>query len=176
MPGDFQRSNALVALGLARLLGVEPAALARALPEVRGLEHRLQDLGLVRGRRVIDNAVSTTPDSTVSALRALPVGTVLVLGGRAKRLPLDELCAVARERGARAVAFGEAGPTFAAALAAAGVEVEAVASVPEAMERALERASPGANVLFSPAGSSFDAYGNFEERARAFRAALEGLR
>jgi UDP-N-acetylmuramoylalanine--D-glutamate ligase len=176
LPGEFQRENALVALGLAHLLGAEPEALARALSAVRGLEHRLQDLGLVRGRRVIDNAVSTTPDSTISALLALPAGTVLVLGGRQKRLPLDELAHVARERAAHAVAFGEAGASFAAALAAAGVPVECAEGVEDALALALERGAPGAHVLFSPAASSFDAYGNFQERAAAFRAALEGLR
>ncbi len=176
LPGDFQRANALVALGLARVLGLEAAALARALPTVRGLEHRLQDLGSVRERRVIDNAVSTTPDSTVSALLALPPGTVLVLGGRQKRLPLTELCAVARARVAHAVAFGEAGPVFAAALREAGVPVEVAASVEEAVPLALARGARGAHVLFSPAGSSFDAYANFQERAAAFRAALQALR
>jgi UDP-N-acetylmuramoylalanine-D-glutamate ligase len=176
LPGEFQRANALVALGLARLLGGAPAELAAALPVVRGLEHRLQDLGVARGRRVIDNAVSTTPDSTISALLALPSGTVLVLGGRQKRLALDELVRVARERVAHAVAFGEAGPSFAAALAEAGVPVERAESVEEALARALERGAPGAHVLFSPAASSFDAYGNFQERAAAFRAALERLR
>ena len=175
LPGAFQRANALVALGLARVLGMEPGALARALPEVRGLEHRLQDLGLVRGLRVIDNAVSTTPDSTVSALLALPPGTVLVLGGRQKRLPLEELCRVARERVAYAVAFGEAGPAFAAALRAAGVPAEVAVGVEQALALALERGRPGAHLLFSPAGSSFDAYANFQERAAAFRSALQGL-
>ena len=176
LPGAFQRLNALVALGLARVLGAEPDALSRALPSIRGLEHRLQDLGLVRGRRVIDNAVSTTPDSTVSALLALPAGTVLVLGGRQKRLPLAELCDVARTRVAHAVAFGEAGPPFAEALRAAGVPVEVAATVEEAMTLAVQRGEAGAHVLFSPAASSFDAYANFEERAAAFRAALQALR
>lgn len=176
LPGDFQRANALVALGLARVLGLDSAGLARALPLVRGLEHRLQDLGVVRGRHVIDNAVSTTPDSTVSALLALPTGTVLVLGGREKRLPLAELCQVARQRVAHAVAFGEAGPAFAAALARAGVPVEVTASLEQALPIALARGAPGAHLLFSPAGSSFDAYANFQERASAFRAALQALR
>jgi len=176
LPGDFQRANALVALGLARILGVPAGELAQALPRVRGLEHRLQDLGLFRGRRVIDNAVSTTPDSTISALRTLPVGTVLVLGGKQKRLPLDTLAGVARERVAAAVAFGEAGPAFAQALSSAGVPVEVVATVEQAVSVALQRGTPGAHVLFSPAGASFDAYANFLERAAAFRAALQGLR
>jgi len=176
MPGEFQRANALVALGLARALGVEAAELAAALPHVHGLEHRLQDLGTVRGKRVIDNGVSTTPDSTISALRALPPETVLLLGGRQKRLPLEELVAVARARRTRAVAFGEAGPALASALAEGGVPVETATGVEAAVARALAHELPGTTVLFSPACSSFDAYANFRERALAFRSAVQALR
>lgn len=176
LPGEFQRANALVALGLARRLGCSPAELASALPTLRGLEHRLQDLGQFRGRRVIDNAVSTTPDSTISALEALPPGTVLLLGGKAKRLGLEELVAVARRRVALAIAFGEAAPAFAGALRAGGVDVRETPGVRAAVELALELAPAGSTVLFSPAGSSFDAYANFQERARDFRAALEASR
>lgn len=172
LPGEFQRENALVALGLARLAGATPEALARVLPTVRGLPHRLEDLGRFRGRRVLDNAVSTTPDSTISALRTLAPGLVLVLGGKAKRLPLEELAREARARVGLAVAFGEAGPAFAAALRAAAVPVEVVAGVPEAVALALERGPEGVDVLFSPAAASFDAYANFEERAADFRRAL----
>jgi UDP-N-acetylmuramoylalanine--D-glutamate ligase len=71
-----------------------------------------------------------------------------------------------------AIAFGQAGPDFAAALRAEGVPVEVVATVEDAVRVAFERGPSGADVLFSPAGSSFDAYGNFEERAAAFLAAL----
>jgi len=176
LPGSFQRCNALVALGLARRAGVPPQELARILPGIRGLEHRLQDLGVVRGRRIFDNAVSTTPDSTISALRSLPPGGVLVLGGRRKNLGLEELARVAAEGAWHAVAFGQDGADFAAALRAAGVEVEVVPGVAEAIHRAVDPGLPGAHVLFSPAGSSFDSFANFQERARAFREALEELR
>jgi len=176
LPGRFQRANALVALGLARAVGVAPAALAAALPCQHGLEHRLQDLGTVRGKRVIDNGVSTTPDSTISALESLPPGVLLLAGGRQKRLPLDELCIVARRRETRAVTFGEAGTILAQALAAAGVEARAAATLEEAIALAFAPGSLADTVLFSPACSSFDAFSNFEERARAFRSAVASLR
>lgn len=172
LPGDFQRENALVALGLARAVGARAEGLGRALGELRGLDHRLEPLGSFGGHAVHDNGVSTTPDSTVSALRSLPSGVCLILGGRLKALPLDELVAVARERVSRAVCFGEAGARLASALRAGGVATALTDGVPEATRLALELAPPGADVLFSPACSSFDAYLNFRERAAAFRAAL----
>ncbi len=172
LPGDFQRENALVALGLARLLGMRADALRGALADVRGLPHRLEALGTFRGRRVHDNAVSTTPDSTIAALESLPRGTTLIAGGRSKALPWDGLVRVARERVAGVVCFGEAGDEIAHALAGIGVRVERVATVEDALASALEHAPAGSDVLFSPACSSFDAYPNFRARALAFRAAL----
>ena len=172
LSGEFQRTNALVALGMARLLGVPARELAAALPRVRGLSHRLEPLGWFGGRRVHDNAVSTTPASTVAALRALPTGSHVILGGRLKALPLDELVRVASDRVERAICFGEAGDELASALERAGVRVARTADVETAVLDALAHAPPGSDVLFSPACASFDAYPNFRARAMAFRAAL----
>lgn len=175
LPGDFQRENALVALGLARALGAGASALTKAVSSARGLEHRLQDLGVRRGRRVHDNGVSTTPDSTIAALRSLPRGMTLILGGRMKLLPLQELADVAAERAHAAVTYGEAGAELAALLAGRGLSVGTAATLEEAVECAFERTPLGGDVLFSPACSSFDAFANFEARARAFREALPPL-
>ncbi len=174
VPGDFQRGNALFALGLARALGAPAAELARAVGEARGLEHRLEDLGRRAGRRVIDNAVSTTPDSTVAALCSLDAGCTLICGGEPKDLPRGELVEVAAERVAHAVTFGAAAAAFARELDAAGVRTTAVDTVEAAVEAAFAGPDRG-DVLFSPACASFDAYRNFRERALAFRAALPPL-
>jgi len=172
LPGRFQRENALAALGLALALGAAPERLGAAVAVARGLEHRLEDLGLRAGRRVIDNGVSTTPDSTIAALLELEPGAVLLCGGQAKRgLPLEPLAETARHRRARVVAFGASAEELAAAFRAAGVAAVAVQTLEQGLARAFE-APPGAALLFSPACASFDAYANFRARALAFRAAL----
>lgn len=176
LPGEFQRGNVLAALGLARALGASPAALAAALPHVRGLEHRLQDLGLFDGHRVWDNGISTTPDSTVSALETLADRPALLCGGQAKQdLPLTELAQVAAQRCRRAVTFGGSCDVLADALRAAGVEVLAVRELSAAVEQLWARLEPGESVLFSPACASFDAYRNFGDRARHFRECVQRL-
>jgi UDP-N-acetylmuramoylalanine--D-glutamate ligase len=175
LPGLFQRENTLVALGLARLLGADPARLARALPAVTALPHRMQDLGLVGGHRVWDNGVSTTPDSTLGVLGSLEPGFTLIVGGKHKQLSLDELVEGARGRVRRVVGFGKDGALLAAAFRAAGIEALAVTTVEEAVGEAFRRLEDGAEVLFSPACASYDQYLNFQERAHAFRKALVGL-
>jgi len=175
LSGGFQRDNVAIALGLARLLGAPPGGLAAALPRLAGLPHRLEDLGLRGGRRVRDNAVSTTPDSTLAALESLEPGLTWIAGGRSKGLAWTPLLPAARARVRQAIAFGEAAPEIVAALAAQGVRAHAVATVEDAVRLAWELAPAGTDVLFSPACASFDAFPNFLARARAFRAALPPL-
>ena len=178
LPGSFQRENALCALGAGLALGLEPPAMAAALPHVTGPPHRAQELGRFgRGAwRVVDNGVSTTPDSTRSILIELDAPVALVCGGRSKGQDLSDLAAACRGRVARVHAFGEAADELAAALgpavAATGGAASTHVTVEEAVAAALAAMGPDETLLFSPACSSFDAYNNFQERADAFRACL----
>jgi len=183
VPGPYQVGNALFALGLARACGAAPERLAASIGAARGLEHRLEDLGAFAGRRVIDNGVSTTPDSTAAALAAVAPGATLLVGGQAKRdLGWDELARLAVARRARVIAFGASAEHIGRAFASGGVAVETVPGVPEAVAAAFEPTRSGAAggvggpILFSPACASFDAYANFRARALAFRAALPEAR
>lgn len=172
LPGDFQRANMLAALGLAQALGASAPSLAAALATVRGLEHRLEDLGQHRGRRVWDNGVSTTPDSTQAALASLGRAVTLICGGQAKRLELDELVRVARALHTRVVTFGASGERLVHEFERGGVSARYAGTLEQAVIAAFELTPPGGEVLFSPACASFDAFRNFRDRALAFRAAL----
>lgn len=172
LPGHFQRENTLVALGLARLLGAPAQALERAVGELVALPHRMQDLGTFRGQRVIDNGVSTTPDSTIAAVLSMRSGFTLLLGGKPKALPLDELIRTLRGRARRVGVFGAASETFPGVLRAAGLECFYAPRLEDVLAQAFEHMEPGEELLFSPACASFDAYLNFRERALAFQAAL----
>ncbi len=172
LPGEFQRENTLLALGLARALGVEAAPLAAAIPTLEALPYRMQDLGLFAGHRVFDNGVSTTPDSTLSVFGSLEPGFTWIAGGKHKDLPLDALVAAARGRVRRVVTFGKAAPLLSATMRSAGFEVRALETVQEAVEAAFSEMGPGEALLFSPACASYDQYLNFEARAQDFRRSL----
>lgn len=173
VPGEFQAGNTLLAAALAHRAGATPESIAAAIPRLTGLPHRHEDLGLVQGRRVFDNGVSTTPDSTVAALVSIDGPCTLLVGGKAKQgLELDELIAEASARETRVIAFGDAALSLARAFNGGGIPVEQVATVEQACARALSLTPEGGTVLFSPACASFDAYPNFKARALAFRAAL----
>jgi len=172
LPGQFQRVNALVALGMAHTLGVPADMLGTALRTCRGLPHRLENLGVIGGRRIWDNAISTTPDSTVAAMLSLEPGFTLLLGGEAKGLGLEELARRAAAGAKHTICFGQGAPEFHRALTAAGAACESANTMHEAVGRAFACTEPGQEILFSPAAASFDAYPNFQARALDFRAAV----
>ena len=174
LAGTFQRSNALCALGAGLALGLDAGRMADALPGIAGPPHRAQELGRFGAApwRVVDNGVSTTPDSTLSILAELEAPVALLVGGRSKGQDLTALTAAAAKRCARILCFGEAADELAAALAGAAPTLTTHPTVEAAVTAAFATMAPDETLLFSPACSSFDAYNNFQERAHAFRAAL----
>ena len=132
----------------------------------------LEDLGEVADRRVFDNGVSTTPDSTEAALESLPEGFTLIAGGEAKALPLDSLVRSAAARAKQVVLFGACAEEWSRSFRDAGSSCEVTSTVGDAVETAWSMTSPGDTLLFSPAAASFDAYRNFRERALDFRACV----
>jgi UDP-N-acetylmuramoylalanine--D-glutamate ligase len=108
-------------------------------------------------------------------LDSLAPGFTLLCGGHDKGLPLDELARAAAGRARRAVVFGAARAALEGAFRAAGLATLAAPTLEQALELAFEASEPGAELLFSPACSSFDAFPNFRARAAAFRAALAGM-
>jgi len=175
--GEHNVANVLAALALSWHLGVPDEDAAAAVRAFGGVPHRLEVVGRVGGVDYVNDSIATTPERTLAGLRSFDEPIVLLLGGRDKDLPTAELGAAAASKCRAVVGFGEAGPQYADAVraAAASLPIEVVTSVEEAVEAASRLAVAGDVVLFSPAGTSFDAYPNFERRGEAFRVAVDGL-
>lgn len=177
LPGEFQVDNALLALGMASELMCEAEDLARNLGKIKGLPHRMQPLERIDGMHVIDNGVSTTPDSTLAALESVPEPCTLMLGGQAKEgLSWNELARQVKARGTRVVAFGASAQQIHWAMIQAGAEAWVETNLEQATHRAQDETPAGGTLLFSPACSSFDEFLNFKERSLAFRPYLRGYK
>jgi UDP-N-acetylmuramoylalanine--D-glutamate ligase len=175
--GDHNVANVLQAAALASLLGAPDEAIAETARTFAGVPHRLELIAVSGGVTWVNDSIATTPERTLAGLRSYSERVVLLLGGRDKNLPLADLATEAGARCRAAVTFGEAGDLFAGALRdrAPGLSIERVDTVEAAVSAAARLARDGDVVLFSPAGTSFDAYPNFERRGEAFRAAVRAL-
>jgi UDP-N-acetylmuramoylalanine--D-glutamate ligase len=184
VPGAHNVSNALAAVGVALLLGIEPAAIRRATGAFAGVEHRLERVAEFGGVRFINDSQGTQPDAVIAALRAFDGPIVLIAGGRDKGVDLAELAAVVGRHAAAAILIGESGPRLERLFLDAGLKVtEQASSLEAAVERGAElageegrRRGTVGTVLLSPAAASFDMFEDYEARGRAFKAAVARLR
>jgi len=128
----------------------------------------------LNGADYYNDSIATTPDRTLAGIRSFQEPLVLLLGGRDKHLPLEELAAEAARRCRAVILFGEAAPKLAEPLRGLP-RVERVKTLEEAVAAARAAARPGDVVLLSPACTSFDAYDNFERRGEHFRALVRQL-
>ncbi|MXX19150.1 MAG: UDP-N-acetylmuramoyl-L-alanine--D-glutamate ligase [Dehalococcoidia bacterium] len=175
MRGRHNVANAVLATAIAGAMGLPGEAVATALRSFPGLPHRLQVVGRAHGATWINDSIATSPERTLAALDAVPEPAILLLGGREKALPLENLRVAAGERCRAAICFGEAATPFAEAMAGAVETVVRVETLEEAVAAAAAIAREGDAVLLSPAGTSFDAYPRFEARGEAFAALVAAL-
>ncbi|MFA7249875.1 MAG: UDP-N-acetylmuramoyl-L-alanine--D-glutamate ligase [Dehalococcoidia bacterium] len=177
--GEHNVENVLSAVAVAGLLGVSEEAAARAVRAFTGVAHRLEPVATIDGVQYINDSIATAPERTLAGMRAFTEPLVLLLGGRDKNLPTRALGEEAVRRCRAVITFGEASDLYASAIRAAEggdrITLRQVADVPAAVLEAARLARTGDVVLFSPAGTSFDAYRNFEARGRAFREAVRDL-
>ncbi|NJK99025.1 MAG: UDP-N-acetylmuramoyl-L-alanine--D-glutamate ligase [Spirulinaceae cyanobacterium SM2_1_0] len=172
MLGVHNQQNLLLAVGAARLAGIDAEAIARAIAAFPGVPHRLELVAVEQGIEFVNDSKATNYDAAQVGLAAVPPGAILIAGGEAKAGDDRQWLATIRQRAAAVMLIGAAAPTFAQALDRAGYsDWEILETLDEAVPRSLTRAHElGAKtVLFSPACASFDQYQSFEQRGEHFR-------
>lgn len=168
LPGAHNWQNAAAAYAAARALGLSRDQIVRGLESFAGLAHRMEEVGVVRGVRFINDSKATNADATARALSCYD-GVYVILGGVPKEGGIDSLEPLF-PRIRKAYLIGQAAEAFAASLNGhtpyqhCGDLAAAVAASAKDAAQAGE-----AIVLLSPACASFDQFGNFEERGEAFR-------
>ena len=179
--GNHNRLNVQAACAIACAAGIPVAAIQAGIQDFHGVAHRLELVREWNGARWYNDSIATTPERTLAAIRAFDEPIVLLLGGRDKDLPWEELAALVHERVDHVVLFGEAAEKINAALGApvpgqppqyGGKRPYTLArcsSLKEAVQAAAYAAEPGDVVLLSPGGTSFDEFRDFEERGEVFR-------
>lgn len=173
--GTHNLANVTMACAIGSQASFPVEAMARAIRGFTGVAHRLEIVGRAAGALWVNDSIATSPERAIAGLRAFTEPVVLLMGGRDKNLDLDGLRELARTRCRAVVCFGESGGLFESAMREAVTDCTLVTTLEEAVAAAAARVQPGDAVLLSPAGTSFDAYPNFEARGEAFRQLVRAL-
>jgi UDP-N-acetylmuramoylalanine--D-glutamate ligase len=176
--GEHNLLNVLAACAITGAASVKPDVMMSAIREFKGVPHRLEPVRTVRDVTYVNDSIATAPERVTAALRSYTEPLVLLLGGRDKKLPWDEMVALALRKARHIIAFGEAGNLVVNTIQSICGDTEMVTRVDtleEVVAKASEIAEPGDVVLLSPGGTSYDAYTDFAERGDHFRRLVEAL-
>ena len=166
--GLHNAANALAAFALGRAIGCDADQLTQGLGAFKGLPHRVENVGSIKGVTFYDDSKGTNVGSTVAALNGMTVPVVLIAGGIGKEQDFAPLAEPVRKRARSVVLIGKDARLIESAISASRVMVSHAGSMADAVEKSFANAVPGDAVLLSPACSSFDMFSNYHHRGEVF--------
>lgn len=171
LQGPHNAQNAVCAIAVCRVLGLNDEQIERGLATYTSLPHRMELVGEVAGVRWYNDSKATNAASAAPALAAFPPAPDQrlhwIAGGQAKGDGLAA-CRPWFPNVKRAYLIGEAMEPFADEIGDA-IPVDRAGDLATAVAHAAAVAEPGDIVLLSPACASFDQYKDYEARGDQFR-------
>ena len=175
LQGRHNWINALAALALGELAGLDQGTMLNVLTQYRGLPHRCElvaekslDEGVVR---FINDSKGTNIGATLAAIEGLGNGRqnlLLLAGGQGKGQDFSELARGLGQHVREVFVYGADAREIAVALNSTTC-VTRCADLAEATQKATAVAGAGDVVLLSPACASLDAYSSYIARGDHFR-------
>ncbi len=177
--GSHNVANVLAAFTIGHAAGFKLDDMLAAAEEFRGVPHRLELVRELHGVRWYNDSIATAPERSMADIHAFDEPIVLMLGGRDKNLPWDEIAELIHKRVDHVVLFGEAAELIQKAISAVGGtrsgDLRRANDLKHAVAIAAEVANAGDIVLFSPGGTSYDEFKDFAERGETFRKWVQEL-
>jgi len=169
LPGRHNIANALAALALGDVAGLNQDAMLEALREHEGMAHRTQWLTQLENVNWYNDSKGTNVGATLAALSGLTGKTVLIAGGQGKGADFLPLKKVISDKARAVVLMGEDADKI-AQFVDDSIPVVFVDSMRAAVEQAYQLAEGNNqdNVLLSPACASFDMFDNYAVRGEVF--------
>ena len=174
--GTHNIQNILAACATAGILDVSTDMMREVIQTFKGVPHRLEYVDTVREADWYNDSIATSPERVIAALNSFTEPIILLLGGRDKNLPWEELARLAVQKCKIICCFGEHGEAIHQVmkktkedLGILNMRIYKVTNLDTAVSYAARSARKGDVVLLSPGCTSYDAYTNFAERGDAFR-------
>lgn len=159
----------VICFSLAKNIKIDENLIVKAIQEFEGLKHRNQILGKYKNITFVNDSKATNAESTKNSLLAFD-NIFLILGGRAKENGINDLVPLFNKV-RKIYLIGEATEEFAKVLEKNNVAFEKSKELNIAFQNAFldaKKLNLEANIILSPACSSFDQWKNFEERGDYF--------
>ena len=173
--GKHNLFNSMAASMSGRVLDLRKEGIRESLQTFEGVEHRLEFVQEVNGIMFINDSKATNVNSVWYALECANAPVIWIAGGIDKGNDYSTLLPLVRDKVKHLICMGKNNAKLHAAFDDLVESSWDVSSAEEAVAKAYELGLPGETALLSPACASFDLFGSYEQRGRAFKAAVRQL-
>lgn len=153
-------------------LGLTDEEIFSGLLGFQCLPHRLEFVGRFNGVSCYNDSKATTMEAVSYAVKTIGENIVLIAGGRHKGGSFSVWNESFLGKVKAIILLGEAKNLIASELCL-NIPIYFVDSLDEAIEKGLQVAKQGDNLVLSPGCASFDMFLNFEQRGELFKQGLE---
>jgi len=173
LKGVHNQFNIAVATATAQLFNIGIKQLINSIYSFESLPHRLEYVGNFGDVDFYNDSISTIPESTIAAVRAIPAVRTLILGGFDRGLDYSQLVKYLKTTTIRNFIFlgiaGEKMLSFFKNNPNPDQYLYKVSSLEEAFPIIVENTPKDSVCLLSPAAASYDQFHNFEHRGSHFK-------
>ena len=173
LKGNHNILNLLLATAAARMIGLSGKNIQNSLKTYEQLPHRLETIYKGKNLEVINDSKATNFDSSLSGIKSLDKGQIIIIGGRIKKGDSKLWSSIILEKCKGVFIYGESSKELRRILLKAGFEEDIFMHnelkdlIPEAIKYQKKRKLK--ILLFSPSCSSFDQFRDYEERGNYFK-------
>jgi UDP-N-acetylmuramoylalanine--D-glutamate ligase len=172
--GEHNLLNVLAACAIAWAAGFPVEAMRKGVFGFTGVPHRLEFVRQYKGADWYNGSIASAPERSMADIHSFTEPLVVMLGGRDKNLPWQDLATLIHQRVDHVVVFGESSEKILKALGPVVTgqrpfTIDQCRGLQEAIHAAAAVSQPGDVVLLSPGGTSFDEFTDFEQRGERFR-------
>ncbi len=180
IPGEHNIANVLGAVCVARIIGIKPAIIKKAVSNFSGVSNRLELLKEIKGVKYYNDTTSTTPEAGLAGLKALKKNKkniVLIAGGADKGLDFNQWIKEIKQTVKYLVLLkGTGTDRILKIIKNQKINLVVAGSMAEAIGLAKSFARSGDIVLLSPACASFGLFVNEFDRGDQFRKIVSKLK
>ena len=172
--GQHNQSDIGAAVAAAKILNIPQEKIKKAVKSFKGLPHRLEFVGEFGGIKFYDDAISTTPESTIMAIKALRTVGTIFLGGTDRGYNFIQLEKTLKRYNIRnIVLFPDSGKRI--LKSTKGFKILKTKSMREAVQFAYQHTPKGSVCLLSCASPSYSLWKNFEEKGQEFQLVVKKM-
>ena len=173
--GMHNYENCMVAIFIAKTFGVTNEAIQKFLSSFKGVEHRIEYVRTLNGRKFYNDSKATNNESTIIALKSFLEDTILIMGGLDRNIPFDSIAPYLTHVKC-ILSYGETKDKIRSFAEENHVDSVVVDTLEEATKKAYEMSKEGDVILLSPACASWDQFKDFEVRGDTFKKLVNELK